>query len=258
MKHIHRFFVPDTLHCGARVPLSAADSFHAARVLRLRAGDAVELAGGEGRVFTGAIAPGALTGNDTVAVDVDEELAVAVAGAAAGGAVFSVVQALPRGRKMDLVAEKLSELGVDQLAPVISDRSVAREVAGREGKLERWRRVARAAAAQAKRTQIMEIHAPQPLTQWLSCFSGDIMVLTTEVEGMPLGAAMTALLESGADAMRPLALVVGPEAGFSPAEIAALDAGGAVFVSLGSLVLRTETAALVAATIVRHHMGAIG
>ncbi|MHB1389860.1 MAG: RsmE family RNA methyltransferase [Thermoleophilia bacterium] len=257
MKHIHRFFVPDALTRGARAPLSAVDSFHVVRVLRLRPGDGVQLAGGEGRVFSGTIAAGATTGGGTVVVEVGDEISAAGA-EPAGGAAFSVVQTLPRGRKMDLVAEKLSELGVHQLTPVTSDRSVAREVPGREGKLERWRRVARAAAAQAKRTQIMEIPAPQPLTRWLSGFSGDILVLTTEVEGIPLGAAVKTLPESGADAERPLALVVGPEAGFSPAEIDALAAGGAVFVTLGPLVLRTETAALVAATIVMHQLGAIG
>lgn len=258
MKHIHRFFVPVPLAFGACVPLAAADSFHAVRVLRLRAGDAVELAGGDSRVFAGVIAAGAVTGSDAVEVVVGEEIQAAPEAVTTGRPVFSVVQALPRGRRMDLVVEKLSELGVDRLAPVTSDRSVAREVAGREGKLERWRRVARAAAAQAKRARIMEIAAPVPLAEWLSAFAGELLVLATEVEGTPLGAAVNARPGMARDAARPLALVVGPEAGFSPGEIEMLSAGGAVFVSLGPLVLRTETAALVAATIVMHHLGAIG
>ncbi len=247
MKHIHRFFVTDSLAGGRTVRLEDGDAFHAARVLRLKAGDAVELADGGGRVFAAAVT--AVDG--TVEARVGEMLAGADPEAAAR---LAVVQALPKGRKLDLVVEKLAELGVPRLVPVYTDRSAARpQKPG--GKFERWGRIARSAAAQSKSSRIMTVDQPADLRGWLAEHAGPVVVLSTEAAGEPLG-GLAAGLAAGTDA--PLALVVGPEAGFSPAELESLRAAGARFASLGGQVLRTETAALVAAAIVLHRQGRLG
>ena len=146
--------------------------------------------------------------------------------------------------------EKLSELGVARLVPVQAQRSVAvADVSN--SRRERWYRIARSAAAQARRRLIMEIQPPLELGRWLAGYSGPLVALVTESEGMPLGQVVSAIDDD-------LALLVGPEAGFTQAELESLEERGAALASLGTLLLRTETAALVAATIVMHRKGLLG
>lgn len=253
MKHIHRFFSSTILVTGSRPLLGDDDSFHASRVLRLRRGDALEISDAQGALFEARVEG---TRDGSMEVLVGSRLADPP-GAAEAPVALTVLQALPKGRKLDMVVEKLSELGVDRLVPVYSEKSVARDVPDREGKVERWRRIARAAAGQAKRRRIMAVEDPVRLEEWLPLYEGALLVLSTEVEGAPLGEAVLEAAAPAGDGAA-LALAIGPEAGFSDAEIEAFHRHGARFVSMGPLVLRTETAALAAATVVMHRLGAIG
>lgn len=243
MKHIHRFFTDERITSGQTVRLSSDDAFHAFKVLRLRPGDQLELAGADGRAFQAAVS-GAGGGIEAV---VGDEIGMGPQPALA----LTVVQAMPGGRKMDLVVEKLSEIGVAALVPVYTDASVAKPKPGGGDKLERWRRIARASAGQARRDRVMDVAEPVALFRWLDSWDGQLIVLATEVEAMPLG-------ETAAKAEAPLALLAGPEAGFSAEELQLLQDRGVIFASLGRLVLRTETAALVSASIVMHRLGGLG
>ncbi len=278
MKHIHRFFVSDALAAGASICLGDDDSFHASRVLRLKRGSAMELAGPDGRVFAAVVE----RIGGPVEVTVGEEVRGNGAGGNEAGAAatavsvkLTVAQALPKGKKFDLVVEKLSEIGVAGLVPVFSGKSVARPGRDSGEKLARWRRIARAAAGQSKRNTVMEIAAPAGLEEWLKEFSEPLLVLATEVGAEPLTAALVnvtgkvtatgaatgtatgAATAAATETMR-LSLLVGPEAGFTRSEIDMLAGAGAVFASLGTQVLRTETAALVAAAIVMNRLGMLG
>jgi 16S rRNA (uracil1498-N3)-methyltransferase len=252
MKHIHRFFIQTPITTGESVTLDEDDAFHAVRVLRLKEDETVELADGRGRVYSAIVAGVGRGRHAVVEVIPGEPLVQRQASTLKGG--LTVVQAIPGGRKMDLIVEKLSEIGVAVLVPVWSENSRVRDSGGARGKIERWRRVARAAAAQSKRGLIMEVAEAQPLSRWLDGYGGQVLALVTEVESSPLGES----LAGSASRDEALALVVGPEAGFSAAEIDTLAGAAARFVSLGPLTLRTETAALVAATIVMHRQGRIG
>jgi len=243
LKHIHRFFVAKNLAAGQSVCLSPEDSFHAGRVLRLRPGDITELAGADGHIFKATVAKV----DGTVEVTTGPEVIYAPAPAIE----LSVAQSLPKGKKFDLIVEKLSELGVTRLAPVISEKSVISKQSDTSGKLERWRRIARSSAAQSRRDKVMDIEEPCDMHDWLDNLSGTLMVLTTEAATMPLGSAASQL-------EFPVTLLVGPEAGFSAAEINEFRERGAVLVGLGPRILRTETAAMVAAAIILHHLGHLG
>lgn len=254
VKHIHRFFLTGHISKGDRVILEGDDSFHASNVLKLRKGDTVELADSDGRVFSSTI----VSSEGLVEAHADRLLSQAgTAGSKGeeqsggdGTTRITIVQALPAGRKMDLVVEKLSELGVTRLVPVFTERSVVRD-RSRDGKPERWRRLARSAAAQSRRSTIMEVTDPQPLGRWLSGNRDPLIALVTENDGMPLSAAADMIVGD-------LCLLVGPESGFSDAEIGLLRDHGALLTGLGPLLLRTETAALVAGAIVMHRKGFIG
>lgn len=240
MKHVFRFFIAQSLASGDRVRLEQGDAFHAARVLRLKPGDALEVADSGGKVFRAAV-----TGVDGgVEVEVAGEL-----DRVAPGLALTVVQALPKGRKLDLIVEKLSEVGVARLLPVFSDKSAVKPPLSPE-KLERWRRIAKAAASQSRRSGIMAVEPPVVLADWLADTRSPPLVLATEREGLSLGEAF---LGTGATT-----LVVGPEAGFSARELEQLAAAGAHFAGLGRQILRTETAALVASVIIMHRAGVLG
>lgn len=240
MTHIHRFFLDQKVSSGRQVRIEDEDVFHAARVLRLKSGDAVEISDREGEVYAARVR--SLAGGVEVAVGELIQQAPQAEG-------LTVVQALPRGRKMDLVVEKLSELGIDRLVPVWTDKSVAPPDPEGE-KVRRWRRLARAAAAQAKRSRVMAVDEPMALPELIAVEERPLVVLIAESEAEPLGNVL-ARVEG------PPVLVIGPESGFSGSELGQLESAGAIPGRLGGLVLRTETAALVAATIVLHHMGKI-
>lgn len=245
MKHTFRFFIARPLAGGERVCLDKEDAFHAAQVLRLKQGEPLEVADSGGSVFQATVT----TVEGRVEVEIGEEIE-----AVPMPLFLTVAQALPKGRKMDLIVEKLSEVGVGCLAPVFSDKSVAGPSLSSE-KVERWRRIAKSAAAQSRRAEIMSVAAPLPLSGWLEQYRGPLLALATEREGEPLGALACGLI---AEAQEGVALVVGPESGFSSAELELLAAAGARFASLGPQIMRTETAALVASVIILHRAGALG
>jgi 16S rRNA (uracil1498-N3)-methyltransferase len=144
---------------------------------------------------------------------------------------------------MDVVVEKATELGVSRLAPMLTERCVA----GR-GQVARWRRIALAAAKQCGRTRVPEIDDPAPLAERLAASWPGLRLLAWE-EATERG---WETLPARAEAV---AVLLGPEGGFTPAEAAAAQAAGFRPVSLGRRVLRAETAALVTAALCQHRWG---
>jgi len=151
--------------------------------------------------------------------------------------------ALLKGAKMDLVIEKATELGVRRVAPVVSRYTVGRGV-----RLERWRRLAVAAAEQCGRTSVPAIDAPLPLPELLRAPWPGLRLIAWEGErDVPLTA-----LPAPAEAV---VILVGPEGGFAEDEIAAARARGFRSVRLAPRVLRAETAAIAAAALCQHRWG---
>jgi 16S rRNA (uracil1498-N3)-methyltransferase len=257
-RHIHRFFVSGTPVSGQIIPLDPEDAFHAARVLRLKVGARIEVAGG-GRAFEATVEHvDKGSGGRTPYVKILPGNEILPATHESAQPCLTVIQGLPQGRKLDLIVEKLSEIGAERLIPAVTEKSIVKESGSWEKKLKRWRRVAAAAASQARRVAPMEVGGPLELIDAIEGAEHPL-VLSTEVQGVPLGKAIGDLMDSSSDRDgQTVTLVIGPEAGFSSKEIETLRSRGAEFVSLGRLVLRTETAALVAAAIVMHRLGEIG
>lgn len=211
---------------GDEVAIGDDDDHHLRNVLRLRAGDPVVVSDGRGRVW-----PCELAGAGTVVVAGPQRTTPP------RRPQLHVVQALPKGRRMDEVVRSLVELGVERVTPVSSSRTV-RELDERKRQREhgRWRAVARAAAAQARRARLPSI---DPLTD-LATVLGQVDGGVVPHVGAPTGLAAAA----GALADRETVVVaIGPEGGWTAGEVADLDAAGLTPVSLGDTVLRTEHAA---------------
>lgn len=166
-----------------------------------------------------------------------------------------LAQALAKGDKLELVIQKATELGATRILPFAAARSVVRldEERG-QGKAERWRRIAQEAARQCGRADVPVVDAPLRLPELLAVLGEE-----PERSGLLLDPAEGALrLGQAARGAARLALVIGPEGGLAPDEISRLRGAGLTPVSLGPLVLRTETAGLAALSVLQHLSGALG
>lgn len=228
-----RFYCPLSLPANGRIELPNAQAHHAVRVLRLKTGDAVVLFNGEGGEVPGTIAQ--LQGNRvTVALHAPHETE------RESGMAVTLIQALTSTDKMDLVIQKAVELGVARIQPVVTERSVVRLDGDRAQKrLAHWQGVVVSACEQCGRNRLPEVTALAPLRERL--------------EEAQRAAARWVLLPDAGQRLRDLtppageiALLVGAEGGFTPAEQSAARARGFVPVRLGARVLRTETAGLAA------------
>ncbi|OZI26523.1 16S rRNA (uracil(1498)-N(3))-methyltransferase [Bordetella genomosp. 9] len=227
-----RFYCSFALAPHARIELPDAIAHHAARVLRLRDGDTAVLFDGTGGEYPATLA---INGKS-----VHAELGAHDTREAELAGTITLVQGLPSGDKMDWIVEKAVELGVQRLVPVAAQRSVLQLNGERQDKrLAHWRRIATAASEQCGRNRLMRIEPVTPLARWLETAAAGPRLLCHPDNGSPL---KTALRDIG-DA-RSIALLVGPEGGWSDAERDAARAAGVDVVSFGPRVLRTETAGL--------------
>ena len=218
-------------------------ALHHLRVARVVPGETVEIFDGRGRAWAAWL--------ETV----DEEGAVLRLGEErrrAAGRPVVLIQGLPKGDKLDWILQKATELGVSAVWPVLTERSVARPrpeaLATRHA---RWQRIVEEAARQSGRTDVPEVAALRPLEEAVRALDAGarLLILDEEERSERLGRA------AGDGAV---ALVVGPEGGLAREEVGALHAAGGMPVSLGPLVLRTETAGLAALAVLRHLDGLLG
>ncbi|GAC1587078.1 MAG: 16S rRNA (uracil(1498)-N(3))-methyltransferase [Candidatus Velthaea sp.] len=229
-----RFFIEGTHTVGERVMLAADDARKIALVLRKQTGARVQI------VDSGGVAFGATleVSGKAVHAMLDETLE---RGSIETAARIVIAQAIPKGQKMDFIVEKATELGASAIVPLRSARVVGERTG--DHKRERWQRIAKAAAQQSGRLHVPEI---APIADW------DALIATFKeyervyvpwelAEAVPLRDRF----EFEARTARSLLVIIGPEGGFSQTEVAHAQAGGASAISLGTRILRTETAALV-------------
>lgn len=240
----NRLFHAGPLAAGQCLSLDADASHHLVRVLRLAAGEALELFNGDGQRY-----PARLTQADPRAAVV--ALAEPLVASTESPLSISLAQALPGGDKMDWVIEKAVELGVGAIQPLFSSRSVLKLDAARAARrLVHWQRIIVAACMQCGRDRLPVLQAPLELSTWLGQGVDD-----TRASRWLLSPDATSGLPPLAEDTRAVWLLVGPEGGFSDAEEALAIARGWQAVRLGPRVLRTETAALAAIAALQTRFG---
>ena len=221
-----RLYVDAELHPRSRLNLPENAAHHAARVLRLRDGDAVVLFDGRGGEYEARLA---MPGRGQVLAETGERSEPA----RESPLEITLLQAVSSSDKMDFTIQKAVELGVAAIQPVFSERSLVRLSGEREAKkLLHWRRIAIAACEQCGRNRVPEVREPLALERYTAS-AGVKILLSPSGSGKLAGFATS-----------PLILACGPEAGFSDEEEARLLRAGFTAVRLGPRVLRTETAAL--------------
>ena len=239
-----RFYFPGKLGNGSEVRLSAEAAHHAARVLRLGAGDPVTLFDGHGGEFEARILRmdrSEVTVKTGAHLSVEREAPLEIL----------LAQGLSSGDRMDLTLQKSVELGVAAIQPVATERSVVKlkeERAARRA--EHWQNLVIAACEQCGRNRVPPVASVLGLGEWL----GQLGKSADDLRLM-LSPHASASLRDLAPPRGRVILLAGPEGGLAPGEVQSAESRGFASVRLGPRVLRTETAALAALAAIQAQWG---
>lgn len=235
---------------GLVVVIGGDDAHHLRTVLRLRPGDEVVVADGDGRDYPGTVAAFEEEGVRIVLLEPRPSMGEPRCS-------ITLLQGLPKGDKMDWVVQKAAEIGITTVVPILMERSVVQlTVAKAERRVERWQRIAKAAAQQAGRGRIPVIDAVHSLrdalVRWRDKAPQGLLLVPWEEER---GTGIKRVLQDLAAAPKDVAIVIGPEGGLTDDEIALCREHGAFSCTLGPRILRTETAGTVVAALVLYEFG---
>ena len=252
---MHRFFVDQSQVKDNIAFITGDDSKHLEKVLRLKEGDTIEVVVGEEWEYLGEIT--ALDGKNTEvnlldSYDKSRESPIKI----------TLYQGLPKASKMELIIQKAVELGVHRIVPVMNERSVVQLKTEKDQrkKQERWQKIAYEAAKQSKRLIIPEINIPMEFGEAIENLSEKVQVVAYENE-KTIGLKDLSFInrektEKCSDFS--IGIWVGPEGGFSEAEITSIQERDGHTITLGPRILRTETAGLALITMVQYASGDLG
>ena len=243
---MHRFFIPKPFK--QEMQITGQDAHHIMDVLRMGPGDPLQVVADDGISFLGKITA---VSTNTVTVLAQEILRESHE----PDVRISLLQGLAKGEKMEFIIQKAVEIGVADIFPVAMTHSVVvLEPSKAEKKVERWQKIAEAAAKQSKRDSIPVVHEVVKLSQVLQEEKWDLLLVAYESENrVSLKEALQAHKEA-----KTVGVVIGPEGGLSTEEVEAAQKQGGIAVSLGRRILRTETAGLVAATAILYETDNLG
>ncbi len=241
---MHRIFVPKE-----QLPtITGTDAHYVKDVLRMKAGDRLELLDGEGTVYLSEVEK---VEKKKVICRIVESRKSNVE----SRIKITLAQALPKSRKMDFIIEKCTELGVDQIVPMLTERTVAKEA-----KLDRWRKIAKEAAEQSGRAVIPKIASLTQFEDVLKMKNNfDLALIPWELEEEnSLKKILTTCLPSGTaqppNQLTTILILIGPEGGFSQEEIERAKKTDFNSISLGKRILRTETAGMAVMSAVMYEL----
>jgi len=243
-----RFFIPPGTVAAGAITVTGDLYRHMARVLRLKPGATVILADGAGREFTGIIDA---IGDESLSITITDSRPVPPP---ASFPRIALYQGLPKGDKMDLIVQKAVELGAAEIVPFAAQRSVVRVAGREEAKILRWEKIAREAARQSGQSCLPRIALGRSVEEVTVAAGCDVKLMLWERE------RAIRLKETLAEFSQPasIAVMVGPEGGFTEDEAACAVQHGFTPVSLGERIVRTETAGLVILAILQFFWGDIG
>ena len=243
---MHRFFIPKPFKEEMRI--TGRDAHHIIDVLRMQPGEQIQIVADDGVSFVGEVTA---VNSNTVTVLAKEILRETHE----PDVRISLLQGLAKGDKMEFIIQKAVEIGIAEIFPVAMVHSVmVLDSSKAEKKVERWQKIAEAAAKQSKRDSIPTVHEVMKLDQILQQEKWDLLLVAYESENqVSLKEALQAHKEA-----KTIGVVIGPEGGLSMEEVEAAQKQGGIAVSLGRRILRTETAGLVATTAILYETDNLG
>lgn len=257
-----RFYAAPETISGSLINLACDESHHLARVLRLHANDEAFAFDGRGREYRCRVAK-------PDARHAQLEIITALADRVESPLDLTLAQALVKGEKFDLIVQKAAELGVRRIIPLVTENADLRLSDERaEKRMERWRRIALEALKQSGGRRLVDIQPPAALADYLGSITlGEsstaeasrtfadrpappVLLVFSERGGTSIDTAL-----GNTDHTRPVVACVGPEGGWDAIELEGFESRGARPVTLGPRILRAETAAVVAMTLLQHRLG---
>jgi 16S rRNA (uracil1498-N3)-methyltransferase len=240
----HRFYAAPSRFNETSVRLDADEARHLTLVLRLGAGARVFVFDGEGAEYECEIARVAKH-------EVDLNLLRRLDDVVESPLRLTLAQALIKGDKFDWVIQKTTELGVTRIVPLVTDHSDVKRAEERAGqRIARWRRIALEALKQCGRRRLVEICEPESFDDFCGSAAQDARLIFSERGGESL-----AEVSEKMRGVNRLGLCVASEGGWSERELLKAASCGFASVSLGSRILRTETAAIAAVALAQHIFG---
>lgn len=237
MKHAHRFHVTAVPAVGQPYRLTGDDAHHAAKVLRVRAGEPVALFDGAGQEWEGAVL-------DVERNAVSVSITALIQQPPPAPALTLALAWLHRDKAIEDLVRRGTELGVNRFVFFRAARSQKPPKFS-----EKWPRIAVECCKQSGQLWLPAFEVVDDLDEVLSTATGDLLLATLDAAPRPLSAALSG---------KPITLLVGPEGDFTAEETAAALAAGAAPLSLGETVFRAEVAAEIALTLIRYETGALG
>ena len=249
MKTVHRFFVPPSHIESGRVTLTSDASRQLARVLRARPGDRIVVLDDSGYEY-------AVTLESVTARSASGVIAGRYAGIDETQLSITLYQGLMKADRFEYVLQKGTELGIKRFVPIVSERTVARDVIS-PNRLKRWNKIIQEAAEQAGRSRLPALEDAVSFTEACDSISKPA-IIGWECE-RDTGIRDT-LLRQRPDIERAqsIGIVIGSEGGLTDAEVAYAISCGIAPVSLGRRILRAETAGIIAAAAVLYEMDELG
>ena len=239
---MHSCYVPPPQISEDTVRISEPERHHLLNVLRLRADDRVEVFDGAGNRYIASLCD---TRTSPLQAKILQHQFQPYT-----PPYITLFQALPKFDKMDLIVQKTTEIGVNEIAPMICQRSIPKSVVS-EKRMVRWQRIANEAAKQSKRPHFADVFAPQGLEECLLRVNHlDLLILLWEDEKRK---GLKEILRNHGEA-KSIGLFVGPEGGFTGEEVELALQNGCLPATLGDNTLRTETAAIVSVASVMYEL----
>jgi 16S rRNA (uracil1498-N3)-methyltransferase len=243
---MHRFYIPPESWNIDALALDEAETHHAVDVLRMSAGDRAVVFNGRGA-------------EATVEIEAISRKSVTLkklmqAKSAPIGCQITLAQAVPKGKNMDLIVQKAVELGAASICPLISERTVIQvEEDDAARKQQKWQAVAIEAAKQCGQNWLPKVEAPvSPKDFFNHAGKYDLMVIASlQPDALRL---KQVLAETAGKAPKNVLVLVGPEGDFTPAEISLAKGCGCRPITLGPIVLRTETAAIYCLSVLSYEL----
>ena len=239
---MHTFYVHPSQIQTDIATITDSEHHHLRNVLRITPGETIRIIDGQGNVYTAEI----------LGMDTDQSLSEARILThefhSKGPCSLTLFQGLPKNDKMELILQKTTELGITEVVPMYSAYALQKPS---QNRYERWHRVVVSATKQCKRVWLPELCNPQTFEASLAQlekFSLRLLFISPNHSGESQTQYIKTVLRRVPDPTT-IALFVGPEGGFSDQEIAVLVDSGCVAVTLGTNILRTETAAIVAVAV---------
>jgi 16S rRNA (uracil1498-N3)-methyltransferase len=246
---MRRFYLPPHECRGDCLALTGGEARHAAEVLRLRPGDDAAILDGEGREFSCRV--------ETVERKQIRLKVLQTAASPAAACAITLVQAIPKGKILESIIQKATELGVSRIIPLLSER-VTTHLEGEsvERKAERWLQTAVEAIKQCGQRWLPKVEPPVSLPALLARAEKPDLALFGALQPGARHPREYFLQYEREHRRRPASLVawIGPEGDFSQAEVKSIAKSGALPMTLGPLILRSETAALYTLSIFNYEL----